>query len=391
MLRIIRWLIGYVKFEFCNGFIEGFVNDCYDARLNVTSLMRDGSVLYGECSARTYFKLRHISKHNGGNLHIVEKHGPLFVLLKLKNRWGLFIGAVVSVVIICVLSSFVWSINIVGNDKISQSDITLFLEENGVHTGVYSRSIDRDIIENLMMASFDKCAWAHINIKGTTATVEIDEVIDKTDLVDTKLITNVKATKDGIIVKATTFDGWQMVQKGDSVTQGDLLISGVYEGETTKRNVFAHASGEILAKCENDFSLTISRQQCKKTYTDIKRYKSLYFFGLKLPLYIGSSNHKDADYEYDNSYLTLNGKDLPIGIVTKTARLFTVEVNELSDKDLNILITDEMKKQIDREYADAQIISQDIDITLNSNNAKAQGKIMTIEQIGEEVRLKAKK
>lgn len=391
MVRLFRWLIGYVKFEFVSGFIEGFVNDCYESKLNVKSLIINENTLLGECSARAYFYLRKIARANGGNLHIVEKHGPLFFFLKLKNRWGLLVGAVLSVVIICILSCFVWNINIVGNDKISQSDIMLFLEENNVHTGVYSRNIDRDIIENLLMASFDKCAWAHINISGTTATVEIDETIDKTDPVDQKLVTNVKATKDGVIVKATIFDGWQMVQKGDSVTKGDLLISGIYEGETTKRNVFAHASGEILAKCDNNFSLVISRQQCKKTYVDIKQFRSLYFFGIRLPLYIGTSNYKDSDVEYDNSFLSLNGRELPIGITTKTAKLFTVEVSELSDKDLNILINDEMKKRISHEYADAEIISQDIDITLNSNNAKAQGKITTIEQIGEEVRLKAKK
>lgn len=391
MLRLARWIIGYISFSFSNGFVEGFLNECYDAGINVYSLMKKDGSLYGECSARTYIKLRHIAKNNGGILHIIKKNGPLFLLLKLKNRWGLLFGVVASVLIICALSSFVWSINIVGNNKISQSDILLFLEENDVHTGVYSRSIDSDVIENLMMSSFDKCAWSHINIDGTSMTVEIDEAVEKNDPVDQKLITNVKAVKDGVIVKATTYDGWQMVQKGDSVTQGDLLISGVYESEVTKRNVFAHASGEILAKCVNDFSLVISRQQCKKQYTDIRQFSSLYFFGVKIPLYIGSSSFTDSDVEYDASYAMLNGKELPIGIVTKTVRRFSVEVNELSDKDLNILITDEMKKQIAHEYADAQIISQDVDIELNSNNAKAVGTITTIEQIGEEVRLKAKK
>ncbi len=38
MISIIRWLLGYVKFTFQNGFTEGFINDCFENNLNIRNI-----------------------------------------------------------------------------------------------------------------------------------------------------------------------------------------------------------------------------------------------------------------------------------------------------------------------------------------------------------------
>lgn len=391
MVKMFQWLRGYVSFEFSKGFIEGFINDCFEQRINIQSLSKNGNILQGECSGATYFRLHRIARKNGGVVAITHKYGPIFALLRLRNRWGILVGIVCGIIIVNFLSGFIWNIDIVGTNEIRQADVELFLEENGLHIGSYSRSIDRDVIENLLMSSFDKCAWAHINIDGTTASIEIDETIDKPSVVDTKIVTNVKAIKDGVIVKATTFDGWQNVSVGDSVVEGDLLISGVYEGEVGKRNVFAHARGEIIAKVDECIELTVSRKQCQKVYTESKKYRSLYLFGIKIPLYIGSSDHINSDIEIVNKYIKLNSKELPIGIVEKNVKSFNVNTVNLNDKELNELVSLEMDKRISRELSDCEIISKDLDINLNTNDAKAECKMVCLEQIGKEYRINMKK
>lgn len=388
MIRLLQWLWGYVRFEFSHGFVEGFVNDCFGAGANVQDLVRSDDVLLGSCSAKTYFSLRHIARKNGGTLKIIEKHGPIFAFLKLRNRWGLFVGALCFVVIICFVSCFVWNIEITGNSKIPTADIMLFLEENGVSIGAYSRGIDRDIVESLIMASFDDCAWAHINIDGTTATVEFDETIPKPDVVESGIVTNVKSTHDAHIVKIVAYDGWQVVSAGDSVVAGDLLISGIREGEGGKRNVFAHAMGRVLARVDEPIDLIISRQQCKKKYVDTIVFKSLYFFGVRIPLYLHSSQIPNADMDVDHSYLVVNGHELPIGVITKTAKVFSVENVVLDDKDLNALITDEVNKHIARKYSDCEIISKKIDVSLNSAEAHATGTLCCVMDIGKEELIK---
>lgn len=391
MVKFLQWIGGYVDFQFSRGFIEGFINDCYEQGINVQSLSKNGNILQGQCSARTYLHLHKVARKNGGIVDIIGKHGPLFAFLKIRNRLGIFVGILCGVVIISFLSGFVWNIEITGTNEINKTELMLFLEDNGLQIGSFSRNVDRDVIENLIMSSFDKCAWAHINIDGTTAVVEIDEAIDKPNVVDMNIVTNVKSTKDGIIVKATTYDGWQNVHIGDSVVEGDLLISGIYEGEAGKRNLFAHARGEIIAKVDEKIDLTISRKQCQRTFTELKQFKSLYFFGVKIPLYIGSSNYINADTSIENKYLKLNNRELPIGIITKNVHLFRVDSVSLSDSELNSLVNDELEKYISHNFENAQVLSKDLDISLNTNEAKIKGTIQCLEQIGREYKINVKK
>lgn len=390
MIRLFAWLSGYVNFRFSNGFVEGFINDCYNEEICITSICSNDNAIDARCATRDYIKLHRIALNNGGRLKIIKKNGVIFPLLKLKNRWGLLSGVLCFVAIVTYLSGFVWNVEIVGNSIIQNSDIYHFLEENGLKSGVYAKNVDKDVVENLLMYSFEDCAWAHINIDGTTAIVEIDETISKPNLVDAKRITNVKAKKDGIILDATTYDGWQIVQNGDAVAKGDLLISGIYEGENGKRNLFSHARGKIMAEVNEKIDIVISRQQCKKRYVSFNDKKSLVFFGLNIPLSLPSNNNTNIDIETDNNYLVLNNQSLPIGIVTKTEKQFAVDVVVLSDKELNALIKDEIAKKIERDFCSYEILEQNIEITLNSQEARAEGTVVCIEDIGREVDMKIK-
>ncbi|MDD6604248.1 MAG: sporulation protein YqfD [Eubacteriales bacterium] len=389
MVRLFRWLCGYVVFSFSKGYIEGFINSCYESGVAIRDIRRqDKTVLTGQCSPTAYMRLHRIARQNGGVVSVISKHGPIFYILRLLNRPGLLVGGFLFVWIISFFSGFVWNVEVVGNGEITDAQIISFLQDNDFGVGTYWRSADRPQLENLMMASFDKCAWVHINRDGTTARVEINETVDSPSVVDTDIVTNLKAVKDGIIVKATVYDGFKVANVGDSVVQGDLLVSGVYESEDTKRNVFAHARGEYIAQVKDDFLLVVNRQQSVRRYDDTKRYRTLCFFGINIPLYIGSSYRINSEDSYDSDYIDIDGKQLPIGIVTKTVRPYTVTTRVLTDKELTALIQQEINRQLDRDYGDCQIISQDIDIELGADSGRAVGVIQSLQNIGREYKLK---
>lgn len=388
MVKLIRWLLGYVSFKFSKGFAEGFINDCFESSINVHDLKRDSNEIYGICTAKTYKKLHRIAYKNGGVVEITKKHGPVFPLLKIKHRWGLLVGALGFVIIINLLSGFVWNIEITGNEAITDDEIRVFLADNGFSIGVFWDSVDKDSLESLIMASFDDCAWVHINEIGSTARVEINETVVKPDVVDDSGVANLRAVKDGIIVRATVYNGWAVAKVGDGVAKGDLLISGVYESEATKSNVFAHASGEYIAQVKEPFVLTVSRQQSNKIYGEEKQYKIIHFFGLKIPLYIGSGKMQDSEMTESTDYVKLNGRELPIGITTRTVRPYTVTKTVLSDSELTKLTQAETEKKLKTDFADCEIQSQSIDISLNSDEAVAKGTVICLEDIGEEVMIK---
>lgn len=390
MIRFLRWLFGYVKFEFYGGFAEGFINTCFEYGIGIFDIKRNKEGLIACCPAKKYKMLRKAARINGGTLKIIKKAGIVFKLVKFKGRWGLLMGATVFVIIINFLSGFVWDIQIVGNEKISSSEILSLLDENDFRPGAYWDNVNKPSIEAMLMASLDDCAWVSVNQKGSTAIVEINEARPKPDVVESK-ITNLRAKKDGIIVKAVTYEGWQAVKPGEAVTKGDLLISGIYEGETTKVTLFAHARGEVIAQVKEPINISVSRTQKKKAYTSEKEYKSICFFGIKIPLYIGKPATVKADTENEYSYIKLNGKQLPIGILTATVKNYEINEITLNDRELTQLAKEETDKCIKNQLSDGELIKDSTTVTLNEGNAVVAGNLIFLENIGEETEISVKK
>ncbi len=387
MVSFFRWLLGYVKFSFSSGFADGFVDDCYQSRINVHNLKNEKGTIYGECLARDYEKLHIPARKNGGRIRVLKKRGPVFSFLKIRNRWGLFVGAVLFVLIVSFLSGFIWNVEIIGNERISDEVIISFLEENNLKRGAYWRSIDKDKIENLMMASFDDCAWVHINELNSTARIEINETVKKPKITP-KTVSNLKAKKDGLIVKASVTSGWRVAKAGDSVTKGDLLISGVYESEKKKGNQFAHASGEYVARVKEKLSLRVARQQSYKYYKEEKTIKKLSFFGLDVPLGIHSKSKRNCEITTDNNYLKLNSNELPIGIVTVKERVYDINTRVLSDSELSKLVKSEIEKKLKEDFSQCEILKKNLDISLGADEAVVKGEIICLENIGEDVEIK---
>lgn len=385
MLSFLRFLIGFVEFSFTEGFTEGFLNECLEKGIVISDVKYIKNGITAQCPAFCYARLRPLAKNSGGRLRVKKKKGIVFALLPLRNRWGLFSGALAAVFIICFLTGFVWNIEIKGNSVIPESEIIRLLEENGLEKGAYKRSIDKGRLESLIMAAFPDCSRAHINENGTTLTVEISEGVLQPEVFNEKLYSNLKASKDGVIVKAVVNRGWQAVRKGEAVTKGDILISGVYESEKKKMNLYAHASGEFIARVNEPLRLTVSRRQSRKEYTGEYGYKYLYFFGISVPLFISSCASGDVFQEV--SYVALNGKSLPLGIIRKTVKTYTVKTDVLSDKELERLADSELEKKLKADFAECEIVSKKLERELNSDGITVKGTVICLENIGEEVKI----
>lgn len=385
MLRLLRWLIGFVEFGFSGGFCEGFINSCLEKRLNISDVEFTENGITASCPAVLYQSLRPIAKSNGGRLKVVKKRGLIFLLRPLKNRWGLFVGAVAAIVIICVLSGFVWKVEITGNEKIPESELVSLLEENGLKRGVMKRGVEKGRLESLVCAAFPDCAWAHINEKGTTLRLEISEGVISPKTVDIKEYSNLRAVKDGVIVKATVYDGWAVKKKGDAVSEGDILVSGVYESEKKKLNLFAHAQGEYIAEVKEPIKLKISRMQSEKVFIGENKYKYLNFFSLKIPLFL--SPVAEGDESEESRFVSLNGESLPLGITEKTVKPFTVKKRLLSDSELQTLAASELENKLKNEFAECEIIKRKLDTALSDDCLTVSGYIICLENIGEEIKI----
>lgn len=360
LIKFFNWFFGYVVFTFSGGFTDGFINRCYHEKINIKDISAENGVLTARCSIGAYKRLHKIAFRSGGKVKLVKKRGLPFLLHPLKGRWGVFCGMLFFVLLVSFMGGFIWNITVIGNQTLETSKIVDYLAQNGFKTGVRWSETDKENLEFAVMADFDRVAWISINRIGCLAQVEIRETTPKPEIENNNLITNVTAKKDGVIVKVTALGGWPAVQAGDAVTTGDLLISGVYEPEEysqPQKNHFARAHGSVIAKTNSRITVNIPREQSEKICTSEKQYKTLYFFGLEIPLSI-KKEEENTVCEYQKKYLVFHDFRLPIGIYTEIRRSYTDMKRSISDDELRAAAKKELLEREKEKLAGCEIIGK---------------------------------
>lgn len=301
MIGLFRWMFGYVRFSFTGGFAENFLTDCFADGIEIRDVRLVDGGFVACCNLKTYKKLHRYAFRHGGKVRIIKKRGLPIILLPLKNRIGFFVGMLAFVVIISFLSCFVWNVEIVGNDRISETTISSYLENHNLKSGVMWSSIERDSLCWDMMSEFDDLSWVHINKIGTTARVEINE---------TRL-----ADKDGDEDKL----------KGINVMRKELQAVAY-------------------------------REQKNVAVKEIKTYKKLHFFSAEIPLYLKKETGEFS--QQSDKYLTIKGTALPIGITEYEERFLTSSSKTLTDKELLELAKKKLKFLEEEEFDGFEIINK---------------------------------
>lgn len=383
LVNLFRLLRGYVEFSFAGGFNEGFVNSCFKEKLDIKNVKAADDALTAQCDIKTYKKLHKVAFKHGGRVRILKKKGLPFLTYPLKNRPGIYVGMLFFVLYISFMGGFIWNITITGNNRLEAAQIIDYLNKNGVKIGARWSQIDKESIEFGVLADFDDVSWISINKFGSTAAIEINEAVAEPDVIDVKSITNVIADRDGVITHITALGGLPVVKAGEAVTKGDLLISGVYESEADGLNHYTHAHGTALAKTEELISLNISRHQHSKNYTQSRQYKSIRFFGLRIPLYLKKLGG-EAESTVEKSRFILNSTVLPIEFVTETKRYYEITDKLLTDGELEKLAISELSRRKETELSDCTIIDESVRMNTSESGCLITGKYSCIADIGKE-------
>lgn len=381
MVKLLRWLLGYVSFRFSGGFTQGFAERCRRERLGVFDLCADEKGLTGKILARRYRLLRPAARSSGGKVQILQKRGAPFVFARFRGRMGLLAGVVACILLFSYLSSFVWTLQVKGCETLSEESVLDFLETQGFHIGVKKRDVDNDKICTAAMAVFDDVAWIHININGTNAVVEISESVHAPQLRE-KTPANIVAAKDGEITEIICTGGDAVVQPGSAVTRGDLLITGVYTSQADEKNHFETASGSVTAKVHETLQVTVPRSAEEKRETGRKSVTSLYFFGLTVPLGFAKET-AGCTVTSDLQPLVLGGKTLPVGIRRDRYVYYEKNTYFRTDEELLQLARREMQQKRADYAENAVILSEKETSDLTETACTLKLSLTAVEEIGE--------
>ncbi|MBQ5810422.1 MAG: sporulation protein YqfD, partial [Clostridia bacterium] len=314
-VRLIRLLTGCVYVIFSGDTPERMLTVLSKSHLPFWNIKRRSGGIVVCMYARHFRKLRALRRTADVKVHILGRRGLPFVMNRYRLRLGFALGLACFLALNWAAGLFIWNINIEGNLNIPTAHILRYLKEQNVDEGSLASAVDCDNIRVKLTRDIEGISWASLSVEGSVLTVAVHErsPIDTSSPKPCNLVANA----DGIICDIRVLSGKTLVKKGDTISKGQLLVSGVVEYSTGQSN-FVAAKGEISAYTTKDIVVRqpLSYTQTRRTGEQTRR-SVFSFFGLKIPLYLGKVA-QPHEKDVVSARPEANGAYLPISLTTAT-------------------------------------------------------------------------
>lgn len=220
-----HYISGTVTFIVSGQMPEKFINLCMMEKKNIVSISKRDEKFVVCMGLQDFLSIRPLVRKSQSRIKIIDYWGLPFVTRKIKQRKMLVVGGLLFLLVINILMSYIWFIDVIGMTSVPPEKIKACVYQYGLKPGVLRDGVSTKFIENQILLTIPEVAWVSINFTGTRAVVEI---VEKTmpKAVD-KGAAHIIAGKDGIITDVIVLTGQSMVKKGDTVKKGDILIKGV--------------------------------------------------------------------------------------------------------------------------------------------------------------------
>ena len=254
-----------------------------------------------------------------------RERGAPRLLQTFRRRYVLLGGLALFVLLLFGGNFFIWEFQVTGNTTVPDETILRALEEYGITIGSRGMNIDQEAMRNHVLLEVPDLSWLVVNVKGCIAHVQVVERQRPPEMIRDEDISNVVASRAGLVTKVEALDGVAQVSKGSTVTQGQLLISGVVDSQRTGLRL-VHGMGNVWARTWYDLSVMVPltaqlHSETQRTTTRI----ALDFGKHRIKIYgKGSMLGADCDKIIHYSGVTLpGGLRLPITVVTEQTVRYT--------------------------------------------------------------------
>ncbi len=262
-----------------------------------------------------------------------ERYGFRCVFGGLLRRPVLLVLLILAVSAAVIVPKFVFFYTVTGNERVPEELILRTLDELGVGVGTYGPSIKPQAVKNKILCRIPELKWITIQQNGMRATVVVREREPSELVYERKAPRNVVATRAGTLTRVSVLAGNCLCKPGQSVVQGQLLVSA-YTDLGYKTQV-SSALAEIYAKTWRKSRTVTPASVLEKQYTEEShRQVSLRLGRKRITLIGGGVNTAACDKKTVFCQFTLpGGISLPLGI----------EITEISDYDTVEKEADEMQ------------------------------------------------
>lgn len=380
--RLKHWLFGYLTVNISGTSPERFINLCSNRRIYIWNIVRDNEYYKFNISVKKYRKLKPVFRKTRLVPKINIKHGLPFFLHRNRRRKGFFIGFLICMMLIYIMSLYIWDISILGGSKHTPEAMLKFLDKNDIRAGIRKKKISGSHIEEDIRLAYEDIGWVSAEIRGTRLIIKITETNMPAPIVNVTAPSHIIATKDAVIKEIVTRTGTPMVKPGELVRKGDILVSGVLEvmddfgGVLNKRPVIA--SADIVSSSYYNYHDTFSLTHNERIFTDNKKtgyYITL--FGRKLFLYNPRYSYSMYDIIVnENTTHITDSFYLPFKYGTVTIREYDLKKDKYTEDEAISLAKSRLKAYLDKLGENGvYIYRNNVTIDIKDNVCIAQGTI----------------
>ena len=386
VIRLWNYFRGYVIIRIEGLTLEKFINLSIAKGLYLWDIQRiDYTTLEAKIGIKGFKSLKDIVRRVGCRTHIIEKRGYPFLAHKFKYRKMFGLGFILSIGLIFFATSYVWKIDVEGNERVKDEAIVIALERMEVKTWIPKRRIDTLEIKQHLLANLDSLAYAGAEVKGTKLIITVKERDVIPEIISSNEPCNIVANKRAVVYKVIAKNGKGIVNKGDIVQEGQVLITGSIEDERLEKPLLVHSEGSVIGTTW--YNETINEpiiKTIKEETGEIHSTKEIQIGKKRIHLMSGDIPFEHYIQETKSEKLIKVGFiDIPINTIEHIYK--EVEIKEIEqnvDSLKQILAVLGVEKIMERVPLGAEVVSKEVTNSITDGVLTTKIDIEVREEIG---------
>ncbi|MCG9967047.1 sporulation protein YqfD [Pelotomaculum terephthalicicum JT] len=405
--KLMSYFIGYVVIIVTGKAPERFINMAASRGIYLWDISRTGeNAFLLKVRLHAVKPLRHIARRTGCRYSIESRKGLPFSIVRIRRRKALALGFVFFLGTLYFLSSFVWFIEVRGNERLTAAEVLGAAADSGLSRGKPKWKIEPEQVEARILERLPLVAWTGVYIKGTKVTIEVAERIVPEE--EDRRPSHIVAAKAGMIKEVLVLNGNPLIKEGDTVAPGQVLISGeippllddsAKQGEGNKKEepkairpaYYVHARGIVRARVwyEGYGEAQVIETGYRFTGRSKKRVSLKYNSQEKILL--DSENIPFEHYEVVTSVKKLpqwRNLDPPVELVTVKYLELAAYCDERSREDTckaaEEAALEAVMKQLPRDAIVQGRWLEDVSAGRDENVVRVKAVLETVEDIGKE-------
>ena len=398
MKKFLGWLTGTLTARITGAEPENFLNICARTGFPLGRMAWvEPFVLEVQVPARWRGDLHAVAEQAQCRVEGEVFRGLPFFLQRFRGRYALLAGLVLTLAFCLVGSRFILTVDVTGNETITDREIISQLRLCGVSQGTWGPGVNIREVENRMMLAMNELTYFSLNLFGTRAEVIVREAQPGPTLRDEKTPADVVAGAEGIITHIEPWNGDARFQVGDTVGKGDVLISGemrmdlhpmVWEGDAGTRLV--HAEGKVLARTWRTLTASLDLNAPGKTYTgEVSHRYALSVWGRRMNFY------QNSGIPYDRcdiitrleSWTPLEGRMLPILWEKTTYQAYTLTTASMDPARAEAMLKEELMENLEGIMKEGEVLTAEYETERQGDTLTVTLLAQCSEEIGRTVQM----